>query len=122
MYNFTEAELEQATLDWFEELDYDIVFGPEISPEGEYPEREDYSDVILEERLRDALYRINRGIPREGLEEAFRKITIPQNPSLIINNREFQKMITDGIDVTIRDNGSFVTKKVYIFDFEDEHK
>lgn len=121
MYNFTEAELEQATLDWFEEIDYDIVFGPEISPEGEYPEREDYSDVILEERLRDALYRINRGIPREGLEEAFRKITIPQNPSLIINNREFQKMITDGIDVTIRDNGSFVTKKVYIFDFEDEH-
>lgn len=120
MYNFTEAELEEAALAWFEELDYDIVFGPEISPEGEYAEREDYSDVILEERLRDALCRINKGIPSDGIEEAFRKITIPQNPSLIINNREFQKMITDGIDVSIRVNGGFVTKKVYIFDFKDE--
>ncbi|MCG8538840.1 MAG: type I restriction endonuclease subunit R [Clostridia bacterium] len=121
MYNFTEAELEQATMDWFEELGYDLVFAPEISPEGEYPEREDYSDVMLDERLRDALYRINRGIPREGIEEAFRKIKIPQSPSLIINNKEFQKMITDGIDVTFKKDGDFVTKKVYLFDFEDEH-
>ncbi|MFA6815010.1 MAG: type I restriction endonuclease subunit R [Parabacteroides sp.] len=120
MYSFTEEELEQATIDLFKELDYDTVFGPEISPEGEYSEREDYSDVILKARLREALYRINRVIPKEGLEEAFRKITIPQNPSLIINNREFQKMITDGIDVTVREQDRFVTKKVYIFDFEDK--
>ncbi len=46
MYNYIEKELEQAALEWFEEMGYEIVFGPEISPEGDYAERDDYSDVI----------------------------------------------------------------------------
>lgn len=121
MYNFAEAELEKAALDWFNELGYEKAFGPDLSPESKCPERTKYSDVILEERLMEALQRINKDIPTEGLEEAFRKIKIPQNPSLIVNNKEFHRMITDGIDVTIRKNGSSVTKKVYIFDFENEN-
>jgi len=119
MCNFDEAELEQATLDWFEELGYESVSGADISPGGDYPEREDYSEVVLKERLQEALYRINPKIPNEGIEEAFRKITIPQNPSLMINNREFHKMVTDGIDVSVRTQDRIDTKKVYIFDFDN---
>ena len=44
--SFFESHLEEATMEWFEELGYDIVFAPEIAPDGEYPEREDYQDVI----------------------------------------------------------------------------
>jgi len=32
MYNFNEDELEKATLEWLEELGYEIIFAPEISP------------------------------------------------------------------------------------------
>ena len=68
---FCESELEQATLEWFEELNYDIIFAPDIAPDGEYAEREDYSDVILQERLKEALARINPILPADALEDAF---------------------------------------------------
>lgn len=117
--NFCESHLEEAALEWFEELGYEIVFAPDIAPDGEYPEREDYSDVILNERLKEALNRINPKMPDDALEDAFRQITIPQSPSLIMNNKAFQKMITDGIDVQVKQSdASYRTEKVYIFDFE----
>lgn len=116
--NFCESHLEEATLEWFEELGYEIVFAPDIAPDGEYPEREDYSDVVLNERLREALKRINPKMPDDALEDAFRQIVIPQSPSLIMNNKAFQKMITDGIDVQVKQpDNSYRTKKVYVFDF-----
>ena len=117
--NFCESHLEEATLEWLEELGYEIVFGPDIAPDGEYPDREDYSDVILSERLKDALIRINAKLPNDAIEDAFRQITIPKSPSLIMNNKAFQKMITDGIDVHVKQpDASYRTEKVYVFDFE----
>ena len=82
-HNFCESDLEFAVLEWFEELGYQVVFGPDISPEGNYPERKDYRDVILEERLKAALSRINPQMPMESLDEAFRQISIPLNPGLL---------------------------------------
>ncbi len=118
MYNYTESELEQATLEWFEELGYETLFAPEISPEGEYPERQDYSDVVLESRLKDALSLINKHLPEEAIEEAYRKIAIPQSPSLIMNNKAFHRMITDGIDVSYRKkDGGIKNDKAWIFDY-----
>ncbi len=117
--NFCESHLEEATLEWFEELGYEIVFGSDIAPDGEYPEREDFSDVILNDRLKEALVRINPKMPNEALEEAFRQINIPQSPSLIMNNKAFQNMITDGIDVQVKQaDASYRTEKVFVFDFE----
>jgi type I restriction enzyme R subunit len=69
-HNVYEDELEQAALEWFEELGYETAFAPDISPGGDYPERSDYSDVILEERLKDALKRINPDLPQEALDDA----------------------------------------------------
>lgn len=117
--NFCESHLEEATLEWFEELGYEIIFGPDIAPDGEYPEREDYSDVVLNDRLKESLARINPKMPSDAIEDAFRQITIPQSPSLIMNNKAFQKMITDGIDVQVKQpDASYRTEKVYVFDFE----
>lgn len=116
---FYESDLESAALEWFEELGYESVFGPDISPEGSYPEREDYGEVILTERLKDSLMRINPKMPNEAIEDAFRQITIPQSPGLLINNRNFQKMITDGIDVSVKQkDASYRTEKIYVFDYE----
>ena len=117
--NFCESHLKEATLEWFEELGFEIVFAPDIAPDGEYPEREDYGDIILNDRLEEALKRINPKMPDDAIEDAFRQITIPQSPSLIMNNKSFQKMITDGIDVQVKQaDASYRTEKVYAFDFE----
>ena len=117
--NFCESHLEEATLEWFADLGYEIIFAPDIAPNGNYPERNDYSEVILAQRVKDALYRINKSLPAEALEEAYRQIAVPNSPSLLVNNETFQKMITDGIDVSYRlDNGEVKYTQAYIFDFE----
>ena len=117
--NFCESHLEEATLEWFADLGYEIIFAPDIAPDGSYPERSDYSEVILPQRVKDALYRINKGLPAEALEEAFRQVSVPNSPNLLINNKAFQKMITDGIDVSYRlDNGEVKYTQAHIFDFE----
>lgn len=118
--SFIESELEQATLEWFGELNYDIIFAPDIAPDGEYAEREDYSDVILQVRLKEALARINpTTLPEDALEDAFRQILIPQSPSMIMNNKAFQRMITDGVDVSYRQNdGTIKYTQAKVFDFE----
>ncbi|MDO7907578.1 type I restriction endonuclease subunit R [Paenibacillus sp. JX-17] len=121
MTSYAESDLEQAAIEWFEELNYNKAYGPEISPEGEYPERMFYTDVILADRLRDALTRINPGVPRDAIEEAIRIVEIPQSPSLLVNNRAFQRMITDGIDAEYRTPaGENRTAKVWLFATEPE--
>ena len=116
---FCECHLEEAALEWFEELGYEVVFAPDIAPEGTYPERTYYSDVVLTERLKEALARINPDLPDDALEDGFRQIMFPQSPSLIMNNKTFQKMITDGIDVQVKqEDGGYRTEKAYVFDLE----
>lgn len=123
MYNFNEAELEQAVLEWFQELYYNCAYGPEISPGGDYPERDDYDEVILKERLMDAMRRINPHIPEEALEEAYRKVLTTKTPSLIVNNKEFYRLITDGVDVEVRrPDGSIKTDKVWLFNFSEDNE
>ncbi|MEW9033479.1 MAG: HsdR family type I site-specific deoxyribonuclease, partial [Planifilum fimeticola] len=116
---YSEQELEQAALEWFQELGYETQYGPELSPEGDYPERTDYSQVVLEERLRETLSRINFHLPPEAIEEAVRKITVPQSPNLLVNNQAFHQMMTDGIDVQVKqEDGGYKTEKVWPIDFK----
>ena len=94
--------------------------GPDIACDGPYPERGSYADVLLEERLRSALAALNPDIPAEALEDAFRKVTRPDSPSLIVNNRQFHKMLTEGVDVEYHnEEGRIIGDKVWLVDFAD---
>ncbi|MFA5219926.1 MAG: type I restriction endonuclease, partial [Bacilli bacterium] len=116
---FYESDVEEATLQWLEELGYSTEFGPNISSEGDYPEREGYEEVILNERLKEALFKLNKHVPRQVLDDAFREIAIPKQVSLIANNHTFHKMITDGVSVRYHNkNKELVYDTVRIFDFE----
>jgi len=50
-----EDQVEIATVDYFHELGYEYAFGPDIAPDGPAAERADYGQVVLGQRLRDAL-------------------------------------------------------------------
>jgi len=93
-----EAQVEIVTVDYFRELGYEYVHGPQIAPDGDTPERADYGQVVLLHRLRDALVRINADVPDEAIEDAIRQVTRPDSPSLVVNNRVFHRMLTDGVD------------------------
>lgn len=111
-----EAQVEIATVDYFRELGYEYTQGVHIAPDGEAPERDDYSQVVLVGRLRDALTRINPGVPDDAIEEALRLVTRLDSPSLIVNNRAFHRMITDGVDVSWREDDHERHGKVWLIE------
>ena len=73
--SITEATVEAATLGWFDALGYDKKYGPDLEPGELYAERKSFGDVVLLERLRAAVARINPTFPADATEEAIRKIT-----------------------------------------------
>ncbi len=114
-----ESVVEQATLDWFRELGYETLHGPQIAPDEPGAERTSYADVVLVDRLRSALARLNPGVPAEILEEAALKVSRTESPSLVENNRRFHRMLTEGVDVEYRDvDGRIVYDKVRLVDFD----
>jgi type I site-specific restriction-modification system R (restriction) subunit len=59
-------------------------------------ERDNYGQVVLEHRLRHALARLNPRVAANALEEAFRKLTQPASPSLVVNNHVIHKYLAEG--------------------------
>jgi type I restriction enzyme, R subunit len=109
-----EAQAEIVTLEYFRELGYKYAHGPSIAPDGEAPERADYGQVVLVDRLRAALARINPGKPDEVIEDVIRQVTRTDSPDLVINNRAFHRLLTDGVDVSWRENGLERHSKVWL--------
>jgi type I restriction enzyme R subunit len=66
----TESTLESSALDWLQDLGYQTSFAPELAPGTDNPERESYQQVLLSQRLRAALRRINPGAPTAAIESA----------------------------------------------------
>ncbi len=117
---FTESEVEQAALAWFGALGYSIRHGPEIAPGEPAAERQEYTEAVLPQRLRDALARLNPDLPPDSLEDAFRKVTRPGFPSLVANNRAFHKMLVEGVEIEYRmGDGSIRGGSARLVDFDD---
>lgn len=117
MNSFTEDLLEQATLSWFDQLGYTTLPAPTIAPGEPNADRTTYSDIILTSRLRTALSDINPDIPQEAIEDAIRKVTRTESPSLYENNRRFHKFLTEGVDVEYHADGRTKYDKVWLIDF-----
>ena len=59
------------------------------------------------------------GLPREALEDAFRKLTRPEGATLEARNRAFHRMIVDGVNVEYRnDRGKIQGAQVRVIDFD----
>ncbi|HIQ21110.1 MAG TPA: type I restriction endonuclease subunit R [Planctomycetes bacterium] len=120
MTRLTESEVESAALTWLESLGWRIEHGPEIAPDGPRPARGDYAQVVLEDRLRQALALLNPDLPAEALEDAFRRITRPEGPTLEARNRAFHRMLVEGVTVEYRtDDGGIRGAQARAVDFDD---
>ena len=117
---FGESVVEQAALAWLESISYQVLLGSDIAPGELAAERDDYGQVVLERRLRQGLDRLNPQAPHDALEEAFRKLTRPDSPSLVGNNHTFQRYIVEGVPVEYqRPDGSIGGDQVQVIDHED---
>ena len=75
----TEADVEAAALDWLAGVGWQVAHGPDGAPDTPNAERGDYGQVVLERRLRDALAQLNPGLPTDTLDDAFRKLSRPED-------------------------------------------
>ncbi|MBN8478040.1 MAG: type I restriction endonuclease subunit R [Burkholderiales bacterium] len=120
MSSFTESVVEQAALAWLESAGWQVRNGAEIAPGEPAAERDDFGQVVLTQRLRDALARLNPTLPTEALDDAFRKLTRPEGADLIVRNRALHRLLVDGVTVEYRDaDGSIRGAQARVIDFAD---
>ena len=117
MTRITENTIEQFTIELLERLGYQYVYAPSIAPDGENPERENYEEVLLLDRLNDAVRRINPKTSADSRAEAIKEIQRINSPELLSNNESFHRMLTEGIKVTYQDNGGERGDLVWLIDF-----
>src|ERR1700692_201775 len=104
-------------LGWFEDLDYEVVFGPDLAPDGPNPERRNYKQVLLEGRLQSALHRLNPELPPAAIADAVGVLIGAGTPGLITGNREFQRQVARGIQVYWQQDGDTQSARVRLVDF-----
>lgn len=115
---FTEDQLEQEMLTWLAEIGYTHVYGPTIACDGEAPERSNYQDILLIERLRNAIARLNPTIPEVTREDALQQVRDLNTPILLSANRRFHHFLVNGVPVDYQRDGETRGDFVRLIDFE----
>lgn len=120
MSTFNENVVELAALEYFAELGYRRVHGPEIAPGEPDAERDSYEDVVLWGRLRDALRRINTSADATLITEAVKIVQRAESQSPVDENARLHKLITEGVPVERRgDDGLLRTTRLWLVDFDE---
>lgn len=101
----TEDQLEQECLGWLGELGYTHLYGPDMSPDSDNLERESYRDVLLTQRLRAAIARLNPQIPLAAREDAVRQVQELGVPAQLSANRLFHRLLIGGVPVQYQQDG-----------------
>ncbi len=113
----TEDQLEQEALGWLAEAGYQVLYGPDIAPDGSSPERADYRQVVLVDRLRDAIARLNPGIPNVAREDALKQVLDLGIPAQLAANQQFHKLLVNGVPVQYQKEGETRGDYVRLADF-----
>ena len=109
---YTEADYENSVIELFRnELGYEYAYGPDI-------ERDFYSP-LYEKVLLDSLYRLNRGLPDDALQDALFKLKNFENGELVQKNAVFMDYLQNGIPVRFFVGGEERSSIVYLVDYKN---
>lgn len=118
--HIAETHVEEAALEWFERLGYVVKNASEIAPDTHNPERFTYGDVVLVDRLKQAIARLNPSLPSEAHADAYRRVIQSENPSLIDENRRLHKAMVEGVDIEFYgEDGVIRGAQAKLIDFDD---
>jgi type I restriction enzyme R subunit len=96
------------------------VHGPELAPDAQAGERTRWSDVVLIERLRRAVARINPELPAEAVQRAVELTLTSTSPSVVEDHRSFHELLLAGVPVAYRDEeGTERHGHAQLVDFDD---
>ena len=101
----TEDQLEHEALGWLAEVGYTPLRGPELAPDGERPERSSYQQVLLVERLRAAIARLNPQLTTTAREDALQQVRDLGIPALLSANRRLHQLLVTGVPVEVQRGG-----------------
>lgn len=123
MSSFNETTVELAAFEYFAELGYHTLHGPDIAPGEQVAERTSYEEVFLWERLKDAIKAVNPGVDHAVVSEAIKRVRRAESQSAIDENYRLNKLITEGVPVERREaDGTLRTSRVWLIDFEHPSK
>ena len=116
----SEAGVEQAALGWLSNLGWQTAYGPDFAPETSRAERSDFGQVALEDRLRQALRKLNPELAPAALETGLRRLVNPDGPTLEARNRAFHRMLVNGVTVDVRGpDGTISGVPARVVDFDN---
>ncbi len=118
MTRITESDIENLAIEVLQKLGYTWKWGPNIAPDGQAAERAAWDEVLLLQRLEDAVRKINPKVSDEALTDAIKQVKRINNPVLLTNNETFHKMLTEGIKVSYRKDGEQRGEQVWLIDFK----
>ena len=109
---YIEADYENSIIELFQnDLGYEYVYGPDIE--------RDFYNPLYEEALVESLYRLNRGIPDDAIQEALYKLKNFENGELVQKNAIFMDYLQNGIPVRYFVRGEERSAIVYLVDYKN---
>lgn len=110
--NYTEANYENSVIELFRnDLGYEYVYGPDIE--------RDFYNPLYEDVLLDSLYRLNRGLPDDAIQDALFKLKNFENGELVQKNAAFMDYLQNGIPVRYFVDGEERSSIVYLADYKN---
>jgi len=119
MKPITENIIEESAIEILQSHGWEYANGKEISPEGLFCERENYSQIVLVNRLRNAIAKINPSIPLDAQEAAIQKVLRIASPELLHNNEEFHRLLIEKVKIPYQQNGYERSHEVALIDFDN---
>jgi len=117
-----EDQLEHLCLEWFQQNGWETIYGPDIAPDSDNPERHDYREVVLKSYLKQAIIRLNPHLPTDTVEHVLAQATKPESLDLITSNRSFHRLLLEGVAVEYKKDDKQVHDHAFLIDFENPEK
>jgi type I restriction enzyme R subunit len=89
-----------------------------VPPEEQELERASLNEVVLKNRLKQAIETINPRLAEEAREQALRQVLNLPSQNLIDNNEVFHRLLTEGIEIEVMGAEGVRGEKVWLVDFE----
>jgi type I restriction enzyme R subunit len=114
-----ENSIENLAIELFQDQGFTYSRGEEVSAGGDNEQRGHYEQVVLRQILADAIAQINPQVPAPAREDALRQVMGLSSPELMVANKEFHKMLTQGVNVSYQKDGTERGDLVWLVDFDN---
>ena len=119
MTKLLESDIEQMAIELLQAKRWEYLYGPDIAPDGETPMRAAFDEVVLREKLERAVVRLNPSIKEDVRNEAIKTVLRIASPDTLANNEAFHRLLTEGVPVSVYQDGMERGERVWLIDFED---